>query len=47
MWDGNAHLSPDEKALIEAAKKTGDAAEVRRLFAAGAGVDLRDGHNMP
>ena len=47
LWDGNAHLSPDEKALIEACKKTGDAAEVRRLLAAGVGVDIRDGHNMP
>jgi ankyrin repeat protein len=47
MWDGNAHLSADEKALIKAAKETGDAAEVRRLLAAGVGVDTRDGHNMP
>jgi ankyrin repeat protein len=47
MWDGNAHLSVDEKALIKAAKETGDAAEVRRLLAAGVGVDIRDGHNMP
>ena len=47
MWDGNAHLSADEKALFKAAKETGDAAEVRRLLAAGVGVDTRDGHNMP
>lgn len=47
MWDGNAHLSDDEKALIKAVKETGDAAEVRRLLAAGIGVDIRDGHNMP
>jgi ankyrin repeat protein len=47
MWDGNAHLSADEKALIKAAKETGDAADVRRLLAAGVGVDTRDGHNMP
>jgi ankyrin repeat protein len=47
MWDGNAQLSADEKALIQAAKETGDCAEVRRLLAAGVGVDVRDGHNMP
>jgi ankyrin repeat protein len=47
MWDGNAHLSQDERALIRAAKETGDCAEARRLLAAGVGVDIRDGHNMP
>ena len=46
-FDGNAHLSSDEKALIKAAKETGDVAEVRRLLAAGVPVDTLDRHNMP
>ena len=47
LFDGNAHLTSDEKALINATKETGDVAEVRRLLAAGVGVDICDGHNMP
>jgi ankyrin repeat protein len=47
MFNGNAHLSTDEKNLIKAVKETGDAAQVRRLLAAGVGVDTRDCHNMP
>jgi ankyrin repeat protein len=47
MWDGNAHLSSDENALIHVAKETGNCDEVRRFLAAGVGVDIRDGHNMP
>jgi hypothetical protein len=46
-WDGNSQLSAEEKALFEAARETGYCAEVRRLLAAGIGVDIRDGHNWP
>jgi hypothetical protein len=41
MWDGNAHLSADEKDLINAARETGDVGEVRRLLAAGVSVKLK------